>query len=122
MPEIRGEWGWAEGSGFRGESGIGLGGDRRAPTIPSTATHPENTEHFHHVRVTLRSHLGMGISGCMARPEEYRRYAEECLKLASSFQEPLARSALCHMAVWLRLAQDAENPSRSPQDEVSEPG
>jgi hypothetical protein len=53
----------------------------------------------------------------MGRPEEYRRYAEECLKLASGLHEPSARAALRHMAqVWLRLAQDAESRSR-PEDQ-----
>jgi hypothetical protein len=54
-----------------------------------------------------------GGSACMGRPEAYRRYAEECLKLASGLHEPSARAALRHMAqVWLRLAQDAESRSR----------
>jgi hypothetical protein len=41
--------------------------------------------------------------------EEYRRYAKECLELATTLQEPKARNTLLHMAqVWLRLAQNAE--------------
>jgi hypothetical protein len=60
----------------------------------------------------------------MGNAEEYRRYAEECLKLASGFHEPLAQAALRHMAqVWLRLAQNAENPHPNrPQDQLSELG
>jgi hypothetical protein len=62
----------------------------------------------------------MGIP--MSGPEEYRRYARECLELANNLRVPRARAALQHMAqVWLRLAQDAENRAQS-QDEVSEPG
>jgi hypothetical protein len=59
----------------------------------------------------------------MTGPDEYRRYARECLELASGLRVPRARAALHHMAqVWLRLAQDAENRARRPQeDEVSEP-
>jgi hypothetical protein len=57
----------------------------------------------------------------MGKVEEYRRYAADCLEMANGFQEPLARAALRHMAqVWLRLAQNAENPSRPQVDEVSE--
>jgi hypothetical protein len=56
----------------------------------------------------------------MGKPEEYRQYAEECLKLATGLHEPLAQAALRHMAqVWLRLAQDTEYPSRL-QDQLSE--
>jgi hypothetical protein len=59
----------------------------------------------------------------MQKPEEYRRYAQECLELASSLRVPRARAALHHMAqVWLRLAQDAEVQSRSQVDQVSELG
>ena len=55
----------------------------------------------------------------MGRPEAYRRYAEECLKLASGLHEPSARAALRHMAqVWLRLAQDAESRSRAENQSV----
>ena len=60
----------------------------------------------------------------MGRPEEYRRYARECLELVSGLRVPRARAALHHMArVWLRLAQDAEGRSSRPrEDEVIEPG
>ena len=59
----------------------------------------------------------------MGRPEEYRRYARECLEVASGLRVPRARAALHHMAqVWLRLAQDAEvRSSRPREDEFSEP-
>jgi uncharacterized protein YbbK (DUF523 family) len=56
----------------------------------------------------------------MGRPEEYRRYAQECLELASGLRAPRARAALLHMArVWVRLAQDAESQARSQKGEVS---
>ena len=59
----------------------------------------------------------------MTGPEEYRRYARECLELASGLRVPRARAALHHMAhVWLRLAQDAETRAQSEGNEVSEPG
>ena len=69
-----------------------------------------------------RGHCGPGgLPGSMRRSKEYRRYAAECLELASALQEPEARALMRHMAqVWLRLAQNAENPSRPEVDEVSE--
>jgi hypothetical protein len=41
----------------------------------------------------------------MGRSDEYRRFAAECVEMASVFHEPKARAALLQMAqVWLRLA------------------
>jgi hypothetical protein len=41
----------------------------------------------------------------MGRSDEYRRYAAECLEMASVIHDPKARAALLQMAqVWLRLA------------------
>jgi hypothetical protein len=71
--------------------------------------------------------LRWGLTGAgtprMGRPEEYRRYARECLEVASGLRVPRARAALLHMAqVWLRLAQDAEVRSNIPREDVlSEP-
>jgi hypothetical protein len=53
----------------------------------------------------------------MGRSDEYRRYAAECLEMASALHDPKARASLLHMAqVWLRLTgqgklQDAEEES-----------
>jgi hypothetical protein len=53
----------------------------------------------------------------MGRSDEYRRYAAECLEMASALHDAKARASLLHMAqVWLRLAgqgklQDAEEES-----------
>jgi hypothetical protein len=53
----------------------------------------------------------------MGRSDEYRRYAAECMEMASVFHDPKARATLLLMAqVWLRLAgqgelQDAEEES-----------
>jgi hypothetical protein len=53
----------------------------------------------------------------MGRSEEYRRYAAECLEMASTLHDPKARATLLHMAqVWLRLAgqgdpQNADLPN-----------
>ena len=58
----------------------------------------------------------------MTGPEEYRRYARECLELAKLFASVASpEQHLRHMAqVWLRLAQDAENrPRQHQEDEVN---
>jgi hypothetical protein len=57
----------------------------------------------------------------MGKPEEYRRYAQECLELASNLRVPRARAALQHMAhVWVRLAQEAETQRRQEEDQVGQ--
>ena len=43
----------------------------------------------------------------MGRSEEYRRFAAECLEMASAFDNPQARAALLQMAqVWFRLSSE----------------
>jgi hypothetical protein len=43
------------------------------------------------------------------RSEDYRRYAEECLRLGQTTDNQLTRATLLQMAqVWLRLAEQAE--------------
>jgi hypothetical protein len=45
----------------------------------------------------------------MGRSDEYRRYAAECLEVASVIHDPTARATLLQMAqVWLRLAGQGE--------------
>ena len=45
----------------------------------------------------------------MRRSDEYRRYAAECMEMASVFLDPTARATLLQMAqVWLRLAGQGE--------------
>ena len=52
----------------------------------------------------------------MGKSDEYRRYARECLEMASAINDPRARASLLQMAqVWFRLAEralpaDAEEP------------
>jgi hypothetical protein len=51
----------------------------------------------------------ISAGGPMGRSDEYRRYAAECLEMASVTHEPKARATLLHMAqVWLRLAGQGE--------------
>ena len=41
----------------------------------------------------------------VGKSDEYRRYARECLEMASAISDPRARASLLQMAqVWLRLA------------------
>ena len=48
----------------------------------------------------------------MGRSDEYRRYAAECLEMASALHDPKARATLLHMAqVWLRLAGQGDLPN-----------
>jgi hypothetical protein len=43
----------------------------------------------------------------MARGEEYRRYAKECLEMARTSEDPQVRAALLQMAqTWFRLADN----------------
>ena len=42
----------------------------------------------------------------MAKSEQYRRFAQECLLLARNAEDERARASLLHMAqVWFRLAE-----------------
>jgi phage gp46-like protein len=58
-----------------------------------------------------------GISGRMERAEEYRRFARECLEMASTVEDSQLRASLLQMAqVWLRLAQQHAEGSESTSD------
>jgi hypothetical protein len=46
------------------------------------------------------------------RSDDYRRYAEECLRLGQTTDNPQTRATFLQMAqVWLRLAEQAEKSS-----------
>ena len=48
----------------------------------------------------------------MGRSDECRRYAADCLEMASALHDPKARATLLHMAqVWLRLAGQGNLPN-----------
>ena len=55
---------------------------------------------------------GVAVSGferrgprLVGKSDEYRRYARECLEMASAMSDPRARASLLQMAqVWFRLA------------------
>jgi hypothetical protein len=52
----------------------------------------------------------------VARSEEYRRFAQECLLLARAAEDQRARASLLHMAhVWFRLAEEHENEAEEKQ-------
>ena len=45
----------------------------------------------------------------MSSPEDYRRFAAECLELAGIMNHAEVRKTLMHMAqVWLRLADEKD--------------
>jgi hypothetical protein len=51
----------------------------------------------------------IGGLSCM-RPEQYRRFAQECLELAASATDDRTRAILSQMAqVWFRLAAEKES-------------
>jgi hypothetical protein len=51
----------------------------------------------------------MGGSFLMGNPDAYRRYASECLQMASAMNDPQSRAMLLQMAqVWLRLAGEKD--------------
>jgi hypothetical protein len=46
---------------------------------------------------------------CMTSPEQYRRFAQECLELARWAKDVRTRAMLSQMAaVWFRLAKELE--------------
>lgn len=45
----------------------------------------------------------------VSRPDYYRQYAQECLRLANETHEPSTKAVLIDMAqVWIRLAEQAQ--------------
>jgi hypothetical protein len=55
----------------------------------------------------------------MGRSEEYRRFAAECLEMASAFDNPQARAVLLQMAqVWFRLANEVTAYGDTPESET----
>jgi hypothetical protein len=44
----------------------------------------------------------------MTDPATYRKYADECLRLATTAPEDDRRVLLEHAGVWLKLAEEAE--------------
>lgn len=52
----------------------------------------------------------------MGRSDNYRRYAKECLDLASTVPDANTRASMLQMAqVWLRLAQKHDAKTKSHQ-------
>jgi hypothetical protein len=45
----------------------------------------------------------------MTDPAIYRKYGEECLRLATTASENDRRILMEHAGVWLQLAEDAES-------------
>jgi hypothetical protein len=54
----------------------------------------------------------------MAKAEDYRRYAAECLRLAQRFRNQAEKTMLLQMAeTWRRLAEQREARAGAPGDE-----
>ena len=54
---------------------------------------------------------------CMGKSEDYRRFAQECLEMANTTENPQVRATLLQMAqVWLRLAQEHAGDKNKQQD------
>jgi hypothetical protein len=54
----------------------------------------------------------------MAKPEDYRRYAAECLRLAQQFRSQAEAPLLLEMAErWRRLAEQSEQRGAASQGE-----
>jgi hypothetical protein len=48
----------------------------------------------------------------MSRAADYRKWAEECVRLAQAARKPAQRTMLLHIAdTWRRLASDADDES-----------
>ncbi len=46
----------------------------------------------------------------MAKSEDYRRFAQECLDLSKTLKDERSRAVLIQMAqIWLRLAEELPN-------------
>jgi hypothetical protein len=53
----------------------------------------------------------------MARSEQYRRFAQECLEMARNTQDERARASLIQMAqVWFRLADQTSETDEKQSD------
>jgi hypothetical protein len=56
----------------------------------------------------------------VGKSDEYRRYANECLELASTLRSLEAQAVLLHMAeVWSRLADREKTPVVAAGDDES---
>ena len=53
----------------------------------------------------------------MGRSDDYRRFAQECLEMARTAEDPQTRAVLLQMAqVWFRLAENhAGNGEKEPE-------
>jgi hypothetical protein len=62
----------------------------------------------------------LGRHPCVARSDQYRRFAHECLVLARGAEDERARASLLHMAqVWCRLAEECVNETDEKQSAKS---
>ena len=58
----------------------------------------------------------------MGKSDDYRRFAQECLEIARTAEDPQARAALLQMAqVWFRLAESHAGDAARAGDAEKEP-
>jgi hypothetical protein len=83
--------------------------------MPKSLSARENLPVMERPAVLVRCGTQRGIRRMRRKSEDYRRYAEECLRLGQTTDNPQTRAILLQMAqVWLRLAEQAENGSDGP--------
>jgi hypothetical protein len=93
--------------GARAASCAGVPRPKSGRRAEPTAVLPRCTQ-------SRRGHFRMG------RSDDYRRYAKDCLDMASTVQDAKSRASLLQMAqVWLRLAQ-THDAKRQPDKRQSE--
>ena len=68
-------------------------------------------------RAFAGGHWYQGAPSTMSSPEDYRRFAAECLELAGIMNHAEVRKTLMHMAqVWLRLADEKDRANQYVND------
>jgi hypothetical protein len=88
-------------------------------TVP-VQIQPPRWNQVSHPAFQPRTHLGGGLraSDVMAKPEDCRRYAAECLRLAQELRGRAEAAILLEMAErWRRLAKEAESRGGVSKDE-----
>jgi hypothetical protein len=75
--------------------------------LSATAASRQISEHRRRCRVAVSGIESRGPR-LVGKLDAYRRYARECLEMASAVSDPRARASLLQMAqVWFRLAERA---------------
>jgi hypothetical protein len=92
-----------------------------SPDVSRSSSRPEGLRRELTGRscVAVSQHPILGGPIPMGRSEEYRRFAAECLEMASAFDNPQARAVLLQMAqVWFRLASEVTVGGDAPENQT----